>query len=287
MSAGRTNAGEPERRWRPVDLVPFAAFGFLFVATLHQWYVPFADSAREVSVASRLADGEVLYRAVPYWYGPLPAYLDALALRAFGRHLASLVALRVLLALVGIEALRRLVGRQVSDGLLRSGIVTAVVTACFFLPNGGSVAFPYTVAALEGTVGAWAALSLALGSTGWGVSLASAVVGGLAAGTKLELAPAGLLAVAIPLFARRPRREAAAATALAVALAAAAWGLPIAFIGRDILMRRGFLVAQAMPDSWGRLYSGLFWAEDPGRPFSAAPGSAGRRRRPFSRSAHS
>jgi hypothetical protein len=254
----RSEAASPD--WRGLySLIPFALFGVLFVATRDQWYVPFADSAREVSVASRLADGETLYRDVPYWYGPVPAYLDAFALRVFGKRLDVLVALRTLLALAGVEALRRIVRRQVSDQLLTSGIVAAVVSACFFLPNGGSTIFPYSVAALEGMVGCWAAIALAQGSRGWASSLAAGVVGGLAAGAKLELAPAGLLAVAVPLMRRRPRHEAASAILLAASLGAAAWGLPVLALGRETLVRRGFLVAFVLPEPYRHLFSTLFW----------------------------
>src|SRR5271169_868061 len=255
----RSEAASPN--WRGLcSLIPFALFGVLLVATRDQWYVPFADSAREVSVASRLADGETLYRDVPYWYGPVPAYLDAFALRALGKRLDVLVALRTLLALAGIEALRRLVRRQVSDQLLTSGIVATVVSACFFLPNGGSAIFPYSVAALEGMVGCWVAVALAQGSRGWASSLAAGVVGGLAAGTKLEFLPAGLLAVAVPLIGSRPRREAAGATLLAASLGAAAWSLPALALGRETLVRRGFLVAFVLPEPYRHLFSSLFWA---------------------------
>ena len=254
----REEAGSPN--WRGLcDLIPFALFGVLFAATRDQWYVPFADSAREVSVASRLADGETLYRDVPYWFGPLPPYLDAFTFRVFGRHLDALVALRTLIALAGVEALRRLVRRQVSDRFLTSGIVAVVVSACFFLPNGGSAVFPYSVAALEGMVGCWVAIVLAQGSRGWGTSLAAGLVGGLAAGTKVEFAVAGLLAVAVPLVRRRPWREAAGATLVAATLGAAAWGLPVLVLGRETLVRRGFLVASVLPEPIRHFYSTLFW----------------------------
>lgn len=258
----RPEAGSPS--WRVLyTLIPFALFGVLFLATRDQWYVPFADSAREVSVASRLADGETLYRDVPYWFGPLPPYLDAFAFRAFGKRLEVLVAIRTLIALAGVEALRRLVRRQVSDRLLTSGIVAVVVSACFFLPNGGSVVFPYSIAALEGMVGCWAAVVLAQDSRGWVSSIAAGVVGGLAAGTKVEFAVAGLLAVAVPLAWRRPWREVAGATLVAASLGAAAWGLPVLVLGRETLVRRGFLVASALPEPIRHFYSTVFWGGSP------------------------
>src|SRR3569832_887186 len=100
-------------------------------------------------------------------------------MRVFGSHLDTLVALRALVALAGVEALRRLARRLMGDEWLAAAVVSFLVTACFFLPW-GSVAFPYSVAALEGAVGVWIALELALSSDGPGRRLAAAVVAGLA-----------------------------------------------------------------------------------------------------------
>jgi hypothetical protein len=133
------------------------------------------------------------------------------------------------------------------------------VSACFFLPNGGSVIFPYSVAALEGLVGCWAAVALAQDSRGWVASIAAGVVGGLAAGAKIEFAVAGVLAVAVPLVRRRPWREVAGATLVAASLGAAAWALPVLVLGRDTLVRRGFLVASVLPEPIRRFYSTVFW----------------------------
>ncbi len=240
-------------------LIPVAAYAALFVATLHEWYIPFADSSREVAVPLRLLGGDLLYRDVVYQYGPLSPYLDALALKLFGETLSSLVAVRVLVSVVGIEVLRRLVGTVVRSAFLASCITTAVVTATFFLPNGGDWPFPYSVAALEGTVGTWLALLLVLGSNGWRRSIAGGVVAGLAACTKPEFAFLAPIAIAFPLLIRRPRREAAGALALSVVLPLMAWGIPPAVLGVDVVRERGFLIYLDTPDAWRRLYRGLFW----------------------------
>jgi len=139
-SSAQPDSSSPQRAL-PIALLPFLAFGLLFFATLHQWYVPFADSSREVAVAYRLLSGQLLYRDVVYQFPPLPAYLDALAVLILGPNLTSLVAVRVAISLAGIEALRRLVLRQVRSPFLAASIVTTVVTACFFLPNGGAWPF--------------------------------------------------------------------------------------------------------------------------------------------------
>lgn len=214
-----------------IALVPHAAYAVLFVGTLHQWYVPFADTAREAAVPLRLLAGDVLYRDVLYQYGPLPPLLDALALALLGKDLPALVVVRLAASVDAIEALRRLVGRALSSPFLASAVVTTTVSACCFLPNGGGWPFPYSVAALEGLAGSWVAVALAAASRGWPGSLAAACAAGLAARTKLEYLPAALVGLSLALVPRRPRREAFTALALAGVIAAAAWLLPVALLG--------------------------------------------------------
>ena len=54
------------------------------------------------------------------------------------------------------------------------------IAACAF-GVGGSWPFPYSVAALTGTVGVWWALEIALASESWAGSIAAGIVAGFAA----------------------------------------------------------------------------------------------------------
>lgn len=217
------------------DRLPAAAPGLLFAgllaATWHRWYQPFQDHGREVATAMRLARGEVLYRDVPYLFGPLPPLLDAAFLRLFGETLGTLLALRVLLAAAAVVLLWRVARRLSESRLVASGAATLAVAACAFVPSGSWV-FPYSVAALWGAAGTWGALEAGLASAGPGASFLAATIGGLAAGTKVDAAAGAIAAVAIPLLLRRPRREALLATGWAALLAAAAYGLPPLVLGK-------------------------------------------------------
>lgn len=256
MKRGRSEPGTgvPSRRaavfWA---LLPHAVFALLWAATFRRWVLPFEDSGRELHTAWRLACGEALYRDVGYSYGPVAPLLDAGLLKLFGRNLDVLVAWRTALGFCGVEALRRLAGRLAPDAPSASAITAFSVAACAF-GIGGSWPFPYSVAALLGMVLTWAAAERALSSDGPRASAAAALLAGLAASCKVEILPGALAAVALALFSRRPRREAAGACALAAGLPALAWGLPVARFGAALMRRQGFLIAFDVPESWRRVY---------------------------------
>ncbi|MGE5346804.1 MAG: glycosyltransferase family 39 protein [Acidithiobacillales bacterium] len=262
----RDIAGSPARSpWSLLGvLAPYGVFAVLLVATWKRWILPFQDSPREVLTALRISEGEVLYRDVTYSYGPVAPYLDAAAFRLFGETLETLVVWRVLLSLLAVEGIRRLARRllePVPGGGREAGVAAIaglVVAACFFQGQGGAYPFPYSVAALEGTVATWWALELALGAESRRRTLAAGLVAGLAAACKVEYlaAAAGPL---LALFLWRPRREALAATAGALALPAAAYLIPIFLLPLEHLFVYGPLIALRVPETWKTLYREVFW----------------------------
>lgn len=251
---GTTSVTEPSARTRVLwALLPHAVFVLLWAATYRRWILPFEDSGREMHTAWRLASGETLYRDVGYSYGPLAPLLDAGLLRFFGKSLDVLVAWRTALGLLGVESLRRLARRLAPDGATASAIVSFAVAACAF-GVGGSWAFPYSAAALLGTVLTWASAERALSSDGPRASAAAGLLAGLAAACKLEIVPGALAALALALYGRRPKREAAGALALSAGIAAVGWGLPVVLFGPAPMRRQGFLIAFDLPDAWRRVY---------------------------------
>jgi hypothetical protein len=264
MSGSSRTAGRAGLFW---TLLPHLVFAVLFVATFQRWVLPFEDSGREMNTALRLARGEVLYRDVGYSYGLLPPVIDGILLRSFGRHLDVLVAWRTLLALFGVEALRRLARRLVPGEAAAAAISTFAVAACAF-GVGGSWPFPYSVAAMAGTVGAWWALELALASGSPAGSMAAAAVAGVAAGTKLEFLPVALAGPLLVLGMRRPRKEALLAGGLAVAEAGISFGVPVLAFGTDLMKRQGFLIALDVHESWRRVYEAVLFGGMSARAFA-------------------
>jgi hypothetical protein len=251
---GRPRPPEPAGRAAALwALLPHAVFVLLWAATFKRWVLPFEDSGREMHTAWRLAAGETLYRDVGYSYGPLAPLLDAGLLRLFGKSLDVLVAWRTAVAMVGVEALRRLARRLAADGASASAATAFAVAACAF-GIGGSWPFPYSVAALLGTVLTWASAGRALSSDGPRASAAAGLLAGLAAACKVEFVPGALAALFLALLARRPRREIAGALAVAAGVAGLAYGLPVARFGAALVARQGFLIALHVPEPWRRVY---------------------------------
>lgn len=259
----RTTAGRTRLLWA---LLPYAVFLVLYVATFQRWVLPFEDSGREMNTALRLAQGDVLYRDVGYSYGALPPLIDGFLLRTLGRSLDVLIAWRTLLALLGVESLRRLARRFTEDDAAAAAICSFAVAACAF-GIGGSWPFPYSVAALMGTVGVWWALELALASESLRASLLAGAVAGLAAGTKLEFLPVALAGPLLVLGLRRSRGEAALAGAVAATEAGIAFGLPVLAFGTGLMRRQGFLIALDVPESWRRVYEAVFFGGTSARAF--------------------
>jgi hypothetical protein len=259
----RTTEGRARAAWA---LLPYGVFFVLYLTTFQRWVLPFQDSGREMNTALRLAEGDVLYRDVGYLYGPIPAWLDGVLLGAFGRSLGALVAWRTLLALLGVEALRRLTRRLIRDEASAAAICAFAVSACAF-GIGGSWPFPYSVAALMGTVGGWWALELALASESLLSSLLAGAVAGLAAGTKLEFLPVALGPLLV-LGLRRSRKEAAFAGVVAASGAGIALGIPVLAFGADLMRRQGFLIGLDIPAPWRRLYETLFFGGMSARAFA-------------------
>ena len=68
------------------------------------WPNPYVDFGRELYVPWRLAEGDVLYRDIAWFNGPLSAYWNALLFQSFGTSLRVLVFAN-LLAVVALAIL--------------------------------------------------------------------------------------------------------------------------------------------------------------------------------------
>ncbi len=158
------------------------------------------DYGREMLVPERLATGDVLYRDVRYFYGPLSPYVHALGYRLFGPRLAVLYASGLVSSALLVLALYA-VGRRLGSRTAAFLAALLVCTDLMFIPghtNSFSYPFPYAFAALHGLLLCTIALAAALGLVAGG-GAASAVVAGAAAGlaitAKQEWGVAALLLV--------------------------------------------------------------------------------------------
>lgn len=74
-----------------------AAFALLFLIGLgmawmswRKWCDPFIDYGHQLYVPWQIAEGRVLYRDIPYLYGPFSVYFNSVLYRLFGVHLLTL-----------------------------------------------------------------------------------------------------------------------------------------------------------------------------------------------------
>jgi hypothetical protein len=139
------------RLFRPgllVRLLPhrFSAVLFLLaasLATVALWFVShgkwgdaIVDSGREWIVPDSLARGDLLYRDVVYWFGPLTPYMHALLFRLFGSGFPTLVLAGILASLAVLAslytALRQVTGRV--EAMLGTSLT---IPALLFMPSAG------------------------------------------------------------------------------------------------------------------------------------------------------
>lgn len=162
------------------------------------------DFGRELYVPWRIAEhGEVLYRDIAYYNGPLSSYVNALAFRAFGTSLLTLVWLNIVLAgllsLLIIVVLRGVASRLAA---VTGALMFVLVFACGQLVAIGNYNFicPYSHELTHGILLAFAGMAALFRyhATGRRVWL---MLAGLALGltflTKIEASAAASLALVI------------------------------------------------------------------------------------------
>jgi hypothetical protein len=209
----------------------------LLAWTWKAWPDVVSDSGRELYLPWRLSQGDVLYRDVAHFNGPLSQYANALWFRLVGvsfTHLvvADLLVLCVLCALVwrgGVALADRLTATA-------AGLVLLCVFAFGPLTPGGSFSYlaPYSHEMTHGLL----LLLLIPFLLAWDASLprragpplATGLVLGLILLTKPELGVAGVACAAVGLVAMRAARGRTAAALALLALGAAippllAWAL--------------------------------------------------------------
>ncbi len=246
------------RRALPV-LIPWSVFCGLLLASWNRWMEPFVDSGRELMVPRRVAAGERLYAAIHFHHGPLAPWIGAAVELLAGRSLAARTALALVVAVAGLEALRRLTLRWIPGigGALAGSLAVAIA---FFLRPGGWL-FPFSfdtamaVAALTGAL-AFSAQASAHRDLATAVCLLAALL------SRPELGVAGLAAVVID-GRRRPRAllisAVPPAAMAAVAYAAVSFGIP-----RERLVADGWMALLHPPHAFQNVYRSFAGLDAPG-----------------------
>jgi 4-amino-4-deoxy-L-arabinose transferase-like glycosyltransferase len=197
-------------RLLPPALLLVAA-GVMLAWTWNPWADPLVDTGRELYVPWRLTEGEVLYRDLAWFNGPLSPYCNALLFRLFGVGLDTLVRANLLLLAAAVALLHALVRRVWGTLAATVGGLVFLVGFAFgpLLPTSNFTwVFPYSHEMTHGLVLAFAALWL-LDRHRRSGRAAPLALAGLATGlcflTKPEVFLAVAAGAAAALFLARPR----------------------------------------------------------------------------------
>jgi hypothetical protein len=251
---------------RAVGLLPYAVFLLLAAISWNRWVEPFVDTGRELMVPARIAEGEALYRDVRFYYGPLAPYLAAGVDLVFGRSFPARIALAGLIALLHIEALRRL-ARRLLPGGFSSLAASLAVGVAFFLRPGGCHLFPYSldtslaVAAVTGALVLGAAGGSSRRDRGAALCLLAALL------SRPEIGLAAIAALAVERLAGKNRLAkrrllplaGASVGGAALVYAALSAGTPAA-----ILSKEGWLAFAFLPREFANVYSSFAGVNRPG-----------------------
>ena len=105
--------------------------------TWRQWADPIVDFGGEAYVAWRLSQGDVLYRDLAYFTGPLAPYLHGAAMKLFGASLTTIAAVNFVLLAATLTLLWRL-ARRMSDAFAATcACVVFTILCAFGLHKGG------------------------------------------------------------------------------------------------------------------------------------------------------
>ena len=225
------------RTWGGAFVIAVAALAMLSW-TWGTWPDPLVDFGRQRYIPWRLAEGEVLYRDIAYYNGPLSQYFHALCFRLFGSSLRTLVLCNLSVLAIFITLLY-LALCQVARRAAAAAAATIFVLLFAFAQYSGIGNFnyvcPYCYEVTHGLFLSLLAVVAAWPSGRHGMSLAivSGAALGLALLTKAELflpgAVATGVALALGLWLERPGWGRALGR-LGCFLAASAAGPAIAFV---------------------------------------------------------
>ncbi len=248
-----------------VLLLPYAVFLLLAAISWNRWIEPFVDTGRELLVPARVAGGEKLYRDVRFYYGPLAPYLAAGVDLVAGRSFAARIAFAAIVALLHLEALRRLARRILPEGLAALAVAT-VVAVCFFLRPGGCHLFPYSLDTSLAVTGAtWA---LILGASGGSprrdLFAALGILVALLSRPEMGMAVIGALAVERLFGAdRAAKRRLAGLAGVPLLTSVAIYAAVSAGTPLPILKKEGWLTFLFLPPEFKNVYTSFSGVDRP------------------------
>ncbi|OKH22644.1 ArnT family glycosyltransferase [Chroogloeocystis siderophila] len=134
--------------WLGIVLVCFAAIAALSWGKLDGAVI---DIGREVEIPARLLTGQVLYRDIVTYYGPLAYYVNALALFIFGHRLEVFYILGFLLSLTATVLVYQL-AKTLTNASWAALCTVCIMIYCILGSGIFNFVVPYSYAAVYATV---------------------------------------------------------------------------------------------------------------------------------------
>jgi hypothetical protein len=131
-------------------LILLILFAAMTAVSWQRWANPVIDGGREMSTPLRLLNGEQIYSGVYYLYGPVAPFFNAFLYRVFGATLDTLYIAGITCGLLLVFLIFHL-GRRFMSTFEAMLAAAAVLLLCVFKQRGNMI-FPYSYAALYGTV---------------------------------------------------------------------------------------------------------------------------------------
>ena len=111
-----TEKARPAPRWQPWAwaVAEFLSLGGLLIFMLAKswlrWSDPLIDFPKNLYLAWRISEGDLLYQKVTNWYGPLAHLVEAAGFRIFGVGMDTIVGMNMVLTMVVVLLLRAIFG---------------------------------------------------------------------------------------------------------------------------------------------------------------------------------
>jgi hypothetical protein len=172
-------------------------------ASWMKWAEPYVDYGFQLYVPWQMNEGQVLYRDIPFLYGPLSQHFDALLFKLFGTQALTLILFNHFLVVIQ-AGLIFFVLKEIFDdlsGAVCAGLFLSIFAFAQYNDNGNhNFITPYAHEAVHASVLAWAAIAVFLrflksGKTG--LLFAAGALTGAVLVTKVET----LLALSLALSA--------------------------------------------------------------------------------------
>lgn len=209
---------------------------------------PIIDIGREVEISARLADGQVLYRDVATYYGPLAYYVNAFILLIFGHRLEVFYAVGVGLSLIAALLFYRL-AKRLTNANWAVICTLSMLVYCALGPGIFNFIMPYSFGAVYAIVLsliAIACLDLYVSENHLKWLVVAAIACGLAGLAKQEygVAVLGSVIVGINLNTHHKLGNRILRSLLVILIASICVFLPLALLAHSI--------------TWEKLYLSLF-----------------------------